>query len=137
MTADWKDEYKRFMSNNILACIDGKDWDKSSSIHMGIEKNIDKILELNNKYTLFVGIGDNVPTSANFELNRKIQEHLENSSSKYARDIQISREEQQMEINTDVLLMKKGVYNLDGLGQIPDNTGSPTLPKPIKKSTIS
>jgi len=107
MAPNWDQYDKRHMSNNILACFDGREWNKDSDRHLSIAYNFAQISQLNNKYTLFVGVGP-TGTQASQMIQTSVETYKQEHPTAYNKNIRISRAVEVFSIDMEKLNQRIG-----------------------------
>ena len=111
------------MQNNILAIIDGAYWDHQIPLnnHIAVLNYLPYIIGLNNKYTLFTGMGNQWPPfeKANALLEEKLKEYKKEHPDNKVVELRTAEEGEKLEIDmnkllplTDELLMKPPLHDV-------------------------
>jgi len=103
------DEYEiKYMSNQILAIFDGAYWDNQIALnnHIAVLEYLSYILSLNNKYTYFIGMGNQWPSfdKANAILKQKLKEYKEKNPECKVVECRALREGEKFRIDLNKIL---------------------------------
>jgi len=111
------DEYElKYFSNNILAVLDGAYWDHQIPLnnHVAVLEHLDFILSLNNKYTLFTGMGNQWPPfdKANKILKEKLEEYKKEHPDCKVVELRTAKEGEKLMIDLNKLYSQKDEFLL-------------------------
>ena len=102
------DEYEtRYMSDQILAVMDGAYWDiQRMQNHVAVLPNLEYILSLNNKFTYFTGMGNDWPSLAEADkvLKEKLDAYKKDHPDCKVQELRTVKEGEQFEIDMNKIL---------------------------------
>jgi len=111
------DEYElKYFSNNILAILDGAYWDHQIPLnnHVAVLEHLDFILSLNNKYTLFTGMGNQWPefSKANKILKERLKKYKKEHPNCKIVEIRTAKEGEKLLIDLNKLYSQRDEFVL-------------------------
>jgi len=129
----------RLMSNCILAVIDGAYWDNQIPLnnHIAVLPNLNYILSLNNKYTLFTGMGNQWPcpfSEANKILKEKLEEYKKKHPECKVKEVRTAKEGEKLSIDLNKVYSRIDDFIVKpGLDEVLEN---PTILQKISKREL-
>ena len=105
----------KYMQNNILSIIDGQYWNYQviSDNHITVLNHLSYILDLNNKYTLFTGMGNQWPNlkKSNKVITLRLRDYKKINKTCTIREVRTAREGEKISINIRKLIERRKVRN--------------------------